>query len=264
MTGQAAAYPEPHTLTLTTADGTPYDGEGVDRWDHAELACPYNPPTELMPCATWDPCRCEPVTDMGTGTGPYPRSATGTHRYIEGEPTRPVAECFAVAWESEVVERAFELRLAPGARRAPGAAVVGRRHDPDRPGRHAGGHRPVVGTVPVHHETRGGGPVTPDQRTESHLDGADPDRVVMANRLRESRVNPRSRPAGHRGCLEDPPDCGRRHRSRAPAALSAVHLTRGAGPDRWLARPGIEPVWLNILSDLGWFTPAGHWTEVVA
>lgn len=112
----------PHTLTLSTWDGEPYDGEDAHRWDEATIECPHQPATETMPCAVWEPCGCPvdnadaPLYDGGDGdgSGPCARSVTGTHRYVEGEPNRPVASCFALDWEASIADRAFELGLMPG------------------------------------------------------------------------------------------------------------------------------------------------------
>lgn len=112
----------PHTLTLSTWGGEPYDDEDAHRWDHADIECPHQPATEAMPCAMWEPCGCPPDTTEaplddggdGDGRGPCSKSAIGQHRYIEGEPNRPVASCFVLGWETEIAERAFELGLMPG------------------------------------------------------------------------------------------------------------------------------------------------------
>lgn len=112
----------PHTLILSTWGGEPYDGEDAHRWDHAEIECPHQPATEIMPCALWQPCGCpDAFTDMvnyerdiEVGGGSCPRSATGPHHYLDGEPHRPVASCWVLDWEAEIAERAFELGLMPG------------------------------------------------------------------------------------------------------------------------------------------------------
>lgn len=112
----------PHTIALNTWNGEPYEGEDAHRWDFIEIECPHQPATETMPCAKWLPCGCpegHAATPFweggdGDGSGPCARSATGTHRYVDGEPHRPVASCFAVGWEISVADAAFELGLMPG------------------------------------------------------------------------------------------------------------------------------------------------------
>lgn len=104
----------PHILTLANGDG-----EDAHIWDYAELTCPHHPPTTLMPCAVWVDCGCSAkITNQNwpTGDGPCPRSATGQHHYIDGEPSRPHAECFAEQWSgsAEFCDAAFELNLPPG------------------------------------------------------------------------------------------------------------------------------------------------------
>lgn len=120
----------PHALKLSlTGD---YDPDEPGWWDAAELICPHNPPTELMPCAVFVPCGCTPVSyefdnwyhryvgddeidpliDPGA-LGPCPQSATGAHHYAEGEPNRPAAECWPKLHVEDLDEAATELGLPP-------------------------------------------------------------------------------------------------------------------------------------------------------
>lgn len=126
MTGTEAQ--RPHVLTLWLDDE--FDPEMPSWWDRAELACPHEP-SELMPCAVWTTCGCEPVAyeaaesyvldDDETdplighpGLGPCPRSATGAHHYWEGEPNRPDAECWPTLHADDLDDAARELNLPPG------------------------------------------------------------------------------------------------------------------------------------------------------
>lgn len=36
------------------------------------------------------------------------------------------------------------------------------------------------------------------------------------------------------------------------AELTRNHLAAGSGPDEWRQHPGLEPVWLDMLTTLGW------------
>jgi hypothetical protein len=97
----------PHVLTLRLVHDE-FDPDTPNYSDDADLTCPYEP-SGRMPCAMWEPCGCDPVAyeqqdqywvdDPGItldpaignpGSGPCPSSATGEHRYIEGEPCRPM------------------------------------------------------------------------------------------------------------------------------------------------------------------------------
>jgi hypothetical protein len=102
----------PHILDLTTTDGLPYDSEeDAHVWDYAELTCPYQPPSELMPCAVMVPCGCpDPAVDPTV----CPKSVTGHHRLADGEMVRPDAECWAAPWTDGITEAAHELGLPPG------------------------------------------------------------------------------------------------------------------------------------------------------
>lgn len=110
---------EPHVLTLRLVDDD-YDPECPNFWDEAELTCPHIPPTATMPCAVWDLCGCKPKTaeitnvDWGIGSGPCPTSAIGVHHYYEGEPQKPLAECWPVEHADELDHVARELGLPPG------------------------------------------------------------------------------------------------------------------------------------------------------
>lgn len=112
----------PHTLTLSTWDGEPYEGEDAHRWDDATVECPHQPGTETMPCARWEPCGCPDDSAEGTDhaegagntTGLCPHSVTGTHRCIDGKPARPVASCWTLDWEDSIADRAFGLGLTRG------------------------------------------------------------------------------------------------------------------------------------------------------
>lgn len=124
----------PHILVLTLDDE--FDPDCPKFWTDAELTCPYEP-SELMPCAMWTPCGCEPVAyeqDNGyfeglrsdhswidplvghPGLGPCPRSALGYHAYWEGDPCRPSDECWPTkhAEIDDVDEAARDLHLGPG------------------------------------------------------------------------------------------------------------------------------------------------------
>ena len=121
----------PHILTLTSSDG--FDPDVPYFWDEATLTCPYNPPTELMPCSVWIDCGCTSVSyeqwnpehewvdeaeiDPLINTddeGPCPRSATGVHHYWEGIPQRPDAECWPTVHADDLDGAAMRLRLPPG------------------------------------------------------------------------------------------------------------------------------------------------------
>lgn len=109
---------KPHILTLSLRYDE-FDPEMPLHADDGSLTCPYDL-SPLMPCATWEPCGC-PVKaseitdeDWGTGEGPCKKSATGEHRYVEGEPNLPIAECWARTWEQELVEDAQFRPWGPG------------------------------------------------------------------------------------------------------------------------------------------------------
>lgn len=104
----------PHALILSTYSGEPYDGEDAKYWDNAELRCPYDPPSELMPCAVWDRCGCKPKPSQVV-RGRCPHSSTGWHWIDdEGEPNRPRAECWPTHHAEGLDDAAFELDLPPG------------------------------------------------------------------------------------------------------------------------------------------------------
>lgn len=112
----ATADPErpPHVLTLTARSGHRASVEHPHRWDHAGIACPCQPPSALMPCAVWSPCGCPPSELDGGQLGLCRNSETGEHRYFDGEPGRPTAECFAVQWDDELPGAASDLDLPVG------------------------------------------------------------------------------------------------------------------------------------------------------
>lgn len=70
-----------------------------------------------MECATWGVlCKCPPDLDEADrdGEGPCPTSATGVHRYFDGDPHRPIAECWTRHYSAELQDAAWELDLPPG------------------------------------------------------------------------------------------------------------------------------------------------------
>jgi hypothetical protein len=109
----------PHILVLTNYDNDRYEDADPDLWDFAEIVCPHEP-SSLMPCATWVFCGCrynhDEITDpdWGGGQGPCPKSAIGTHTYLEGIPHIPSSECWPVQHADGVTESAFELFLPLG------------------------------------------------------------------------------------------------------------------------------------------------------
>lgn len=132
----AAALNIPHILILSQSNPDDWDSpDGVNEWDDVEITCLHEP-SELMPCAVWVRCGCEPVVyeDFETGwywgleldeidplighpgQGPCPRAASGEHRYWEGEPCRPDAECWPVrhADVDALRDAATDLALPPG------------------------------------------------------------------------------------------------------------------------------------------------------
>ncbi len=104
----------PHILTLTTPDE--YDPDCPNFWDEASLTCPHDPPTPTMECATWGSCGCPSVlAEQDDGRDwPCPKSATGVHRYFDGEPSLPVAECWPSLYTDSIWEEAADLELPPG------------------------------------------------------------------------------------------------------------------------------------------------------
>jgi hypothetical protein len=112
----------PHVLTLSTYDGQSYDGEDFGYWDDHDITCPHHPPTATMACAAWEPCGCDQGTlgeldhheDLHQGSWPCRTSPTGQHRYVEGEPNRPVGRCWAREWDREISDAAFGMRLPAG------------------------------------------------------------------------------------------------------------------------------------------------------
>lgn len=104
----------PHTLILSTWDGEPYDGEDAHIWDHAELICPHQPPTDTMPCAVWKSCGCRATPPgRGTGTERCGRSSTGMHRYFNDRPPA-VMFCWTQDWIDRIADWALDLGLQPG------------------------------------------------------------------------------------------------------------------------------------------------------
>lgn len=104
----------PHTLILTTYNGEPYEEEDAEFWDQAEIRCPHDPPSELVPCAVWDRCGCKPKRGQRV-RGRCPKSATGWHWIDdEGEPNRPIASCWPADHAEGLEETARELGLPPG------------------------------------------------------------------------------------------------------------------------------------------------------
>lgn len=124
----------PHILTLSQSNAEDWDGPGVNEWDDLDLTCLHEA-SELMPCAVWVSCGCEPVDYEqddylpwsgddseidpligNPGSGPCPRSATGEHHYWEGEACRPDAECWPTkhADLDALREAAQDLALPPG------------------------------------------------------------------------------------------------------------------------------------------------------
>jgi hypothetical protein len=80
-----------------------------------------------MPCALWEPCGCNPgrigaldlyhddyYNEIENQEWSCSTSPTGAHRYIEGEPHKPVARCGAEECDEAVNHTAFELGLPAG------------------------------------------------------------------------------------------------------------------------------------------------------
>lgn len=110
VSGAPSTPPElAHTLILSTADTRPGTAGTGPYWDTAELICPHQPPTELMPCAAQTPCGCHPTADLCAHPDAlWPRS----HHPVGGVMCRPVAECMTA--NRPVEDAADELGLPPG------------------------------------------------------------------------------------------------------------------------------------------------------
>jgi hypothetical protein len=115
------SHQKPHILTLASWNN--YDGEDFGCWDYAEITCPYQPATVLMSCASWEPCGCAPgfVGELDFHDAfihhedwPCSASPSGMHRYVEGEPHRPMAVCWTQDWDDSIEQTAFELGLPAG------------------------------------------------------------------------------------------------------------------------------------------------------
>lgn len=107
----------PHRLKLTLHHDE-FDPDTPLWWDTAELICPHRPQTETMTCAVMNLCGCpanpDEMDDNDHGDGPCPASVTGRHTYWEGEPYRPVAECWATEHADNLEDAATTLGVGPG------------------------------------------------------------------------------------------------------------------------------------------------------